>query len=227
MWRGVAADIVNAAAFYSLRKTQVLGYPEDNVIALGLSCLDTALSMLSAIHGVFSEYTYNTIDKPDIFNQTINCDYVTRLGPGLEKFLQAMQKVVFYTAFVDELAWHLTIIYGVLLLFLVRCVLRSAFRCAEHGFSAVENRGAQNRDLQDPSYEQGSSCPIYQLYLAALRQSSTTLAETWPSEEHKDEKSLWLYAQCQRAGKLLAMPDGLRKTLREHLEYSIDRWLDL
>lgn len=67
---------------------------------------------------------------------------------------------------------------------------------------------------------------IDQPNLAVLEASNMTITEAWPSDDAKDRKSLWLYTQCQRAGKLLAMPDGMNKTLGEHLEYSIDRWLD-
>lgn len=227
MWRGLAADIVKAAAFYSIRKTQVLGHPEDIVVSKGLNCLATALSMLLSIHGVFTEFEYSTVNKPEVFRRKVGYGDIPLFMSRLEGFLQAIQQVVSHTAFVEELARHLTVIHGVLILFLIRSTLRSAFQCLEHGFEAVQSQRFQDPELQDPSFVQGSKCPIYQLYLAVLRASSTTLAETWPNDDAKDEKSLWLYAQCQRAGKLLAMPDGNNKTLREHLEYSIDRWLDL
>jgi len=153
MWRGVAADLINAAAFFSIRKAQVLGCPEDNVISLGLSCLRIALSMLLAIHRVFSEIGYDTASRPQNVQRNIGCDDISQLRPRLDGFLQAMHEVALNPPFLEEVANHLTNLYGVLILFLIRCTLRSAFQC-HNDYQAVE--GQRN---QDNFFVQGSACP--------------------------------------------------------------------
>ena len=224
-WRGIAADIINAVAFYSMRRAEVLGYSEDNITTSGLSCLGLALSLLCKVHRVFSEFRNNPnsfSSSYPVFCRVVGCNDISQLKPRLEKFLQAMEEVAMHPPYEEELANHLTNFYGVLILFLIRCTLRSVFQYLELGFQAAENQ-----KTQDSTFVMGSACPIYQLNLTALRTSNITIAETWPSDELKNRKTLWLYAQCQRARKLLAMPDGMNRTLGQHLEYSIDLWLDL
>ena len=220
LWRGIAADVVGAASFYSARKTQILGYPEDRVIALGLSCLDIALSMLLAVQRVFGEV--HTSSEPQSFHRYPNCENVSQLRLSLTRFLEALQELALIPPFSEELANHLTIVYGILILFLIRCTLRSTFQGFQHGFKPFESQNSHDAFLV-----LGSACPVYQPNLAVLEASNMTIARSWPSEESKDRKSMWLYTQCQRVGKLLAMPDGMNKTLGEHLECSINRWLDL
>ena len=222
MWRGIAADIINAAAFYSIRKTQILGYAEDRVVSLGLSCMSIALSMLLAVHHVFDDIRSDTSSEPRDVYRTVGCDNISQLTLSLIRFLEAMQECALAPPCPEELANQLTNTYGILLLFLIRCTLRSVFRYSRHGFEAVECQ--RNHDA---FFVLGSSCPSYQPNLAVLEASTVTVAQTWPRDDMKDRKSMWLYTQCQRAAKLLAMPDGPNKTLGEHLEYSINQWLGI
>ena len=225
MWRGIAADIINAAVFYSLRKTQILGYPEDQVIVSGLRCLAMSLALLHEVHRVVGLYGCNPGSDLQDANVRVNCGSISQINSSIENFLRAMREAAFQAPFAEETANHLTHFYAILLLYLIRCALRSAFKYTEHGFEPCE---AQIN--QDTFFISGIKCPIYQPNLAVLEASRMTIAETWPSkatnDEKKDKQSRWLSTQYQRAAKLLAMPDGQHKTLAEHLVYSIDRWLD-
>ena len=220
LWRGIAADIVEAAVFYSIRKTQILGYPEDNVIALGLSCLNIALSMLLAVQRVFDEVS--TISEPQTFHRYPGCGNLSHLRLSLTRFLEALQELALAPPFSESLANHLSNVYGILILFLIRCTLRSTFHCFQHGFEPCESQKGH-----DTFFILGSACPVYQPNLAILEASTVTIADSWPSDDTKDKKSMWIYTQCQRASKLLEVPDGSDKTLGQHLEFSINRWLDL
>ena len=198
----------------------MLGYAEDSIIHLGLSCLNIALSALRAIHRVFWEIGFSTL-QPRIIDRQAECEDISRLENGLAAFLQALREVALSAPHKEDLANQLTHFYGVLILILIRFTIRSALRCSEHGFIACDFQKSL-----DESFVRGSKCPIYRVHVMILEASRTAIAETQPKVGNTDEKSLWLYTQCHRASKLLAMPDGWNKTLGEHLRYSIDCWLD-
>ncbi|KAL6721827.1 hypothetical protein ACLMJK_000932 [Lecanora helva] len=217
-WRGIAADVIHAAAFYSIRKTQMLGYPEDNVIFLGLGCLGIVHSMLLDIHRVFTEVGWKKVSEVQAIRRSIP---IGDLRSSLNKFFEAMQKHALEPPFAEELANHLTSFYGILILFLIRSALRSALQYSAHDFKT----SAYQEGL-DTFFRLGAGCPTYQPNMAVLEATKTTINETWPEDDAKDEKTLWLYAQYQRAGKLLSIPYGLQNTLAHNLEVSINRWLN-
>ena len=224
MSRGIAADIVTAAAFYSLRKYEILGHTEDKVIRLGLRSLAIALATLHVVHHALTDIGYNTNLGPQDSDREILCDDVAQLRLSIDQFIGTMQEFASQTSSSADIPNQLTNFYGILLMFLIRAALRSAFRYSEYGLQP-----AFDQEHQDDTFIWGLRCPLYQPNLSVLTASKMTIAETRPSgarDERKDKQEKWLSIQCQRAAKLLAMPDGLNKTLAEHLEYSIDRWLN-
>lgn len=118
---------------------------------------------------------------------------------------------------------QLDIFYGILILFMIRCTLRSVLR-----YSECDAKATGYQVNQDHSFDRGIWCPLYEPLILALGSRKETFGELIDSrseltavmgDNDSDQQKDGYRAALTEAASLLDVPTPRDKTPMDHIQH--------
>ena len=203
---------------------------QNSVIPSGLTLLSSLLRILLAVHDLSSGGGfYNRSDAPAPDRQregVIICEKIPDIKTELKDFLSSLNEQVFSHKLleaisseqfdiiaVEHAADFLQIFYGTLILFITRASLKAIFHSFEGNLHPSNPQA-----MQDPTFNRGWNCPLYQPMLYALGCSEATFERFLRVLKHESE----LYDHYQIAAH--HFPVSIDAFMIEHIQYFFEQF---
>ena len=203
---------------------------QKSVISQGLILLSSSLSILIAVRNISARWDpYITANAPVADRQregVIICEQIPPIKTELKEFLSSLNEQVFSPKLLEAISLEqsdiitvehaadlLQIFYGILILFITRASLKAIFHSFEGDFHSSARQA-----MQDPTFDRGWNCPLYQPMLYALGCSEASFQRLLRVLKHGSD----MYNHYQTAAHLF--PVGVDAFVIEHIQYFFEQF---